>query len=164
MPNVRWDGDYQRLGHRRTLVGDGSPVCVIYLPPCVDPASRHSLYSVRSGSLAEQVEPGPRLTPVTDTRGHETMYMRPQRAAATGHIPRPLWPSTSTKNPAYPDTRNVDSMFGLDTVTTLPEATIAVFEDQGRLARTIDVNVAEAADTMRRLGGRRRHRRRRPCA
>jgi len=101
---------------------------VIYLPPCVDPASRHSLYSVRSGSLAEQVEPGPRLTPVTDTRGHETMHMRPQRAAAMGHIPRPLWPSTSTKNPAYPDTRNVDSMFGLDTVTTLPEATIAVFE------------------------------------
>ena len=66
---------------------------------------------------------------------------------------RPLWDSTSTKNPAYPDTRNVDSMFGLDTVTTLPEATIAVFEDQGRLARTIDVNVAEAVDTMRRLGG-----------
>jgi len=55
-------------------------------------------------------------------------------------------------------------MFGLDTVTTLPEATIAVFEDQGRLARTVDVNVAEAADTMRRLGGRRRHGRRRPCA
>ena len=77
---------------------------------------------------------------------------------------RPLWDSTSTKNPVYPDTRNVDSMFGPDTVTTLPEATIALFEDQGRLARTIDVNIAEAADTMRRLGGRRRHGRRRPCA
>ena len=50
------------------------------------------------------------------------------------------------------------------TPNTLPEATMAVFEDQGRLARSIDVNVAEAADTMRRLGGRRRHRRRRPCA
>jgi hypothetical protein len=57
--------------------------------------------------------------------------MRPQRAAATVHIPRPLWPSTSTKNP---DTRNVDSMFGLDTPNTLREATMAVFEDQGRLA------------------------------
>jgi len=58
----------------------------------------------------------------------------------------------------------VDSLIGPDTVTPLPEATIAVFEDQGRLARTIDVNVAEAADTMRRLGGRRRHGRRRPRA
>jgi len=58
----------------------------------------------------------------------------------------------------------VDSLIGPDTVTPLPEATIAVFEDQGRLARTVDVNVAEAADTMRRLGGRRRHGRRRPCA
>jgi len=36
----------------------------------------------------------------------------------------------------------VDSLIGPDTVTPLPEATIAVFEDQGRLARTIDVNVA----------------------
>ena len=58
----------------------------------------------------------------------------------------------------------VDSLIGADTVTPLPEATMALFEDQGRLARTIDVNVAEAADTMRRLGGRRRHRRRRPRA
>ena len=36
----------------------------------------------------------------------------------------------------------VDSMIGPDTPTTLPEATIALFEDPGRLARTIDVNVA----------------------
>jgi len=43
-------------------------------------------------------------------------------------------------------------MFGPDTVSPLPEATMALF-DQGRLARTIDVNVAEAVDTMRRLGG-----------
>jgi transaldolase len=58
----------------------------------------------------------------------------------------------STKNPAYPDTRYADSLIGPDTVTTLPEATIALFEDHGTLARTIDVDISEAEDTMRGLG------------
>ena len=64
---------------------------------------------------------------------------------------RPLWASTSTKNPAYRDTRYVDELIGDNTVNTLPEATIAAFEDHGSLARTIDVGVDEAAEVMRRL-------------
>ena len=64
---------------------------------------------------------------------------------------RPLWASTSTKNPAYPDTTYVDELIGPDTVNTLPETTIAAFEDHGRLARTIDAGVAEAAEVMRQL-------------
>jgi transaldolase len=76
-----------------------------------------------------------------------------ERLAALGaRCQRPLWASTSTKNPAYPDTRYVDSLIGPDTVNTLPEATIALFEDHGTLARTIDVNVEEAEETMRGLG------------
>lgn len=66
---------------------------------------------------------------------------------------RPLWASTSTKNPAYPDTRYVDELIGPNTVNTLPESTIAAFEDHGRLARTIDRGVPKAADVMRRLAG-----------
>jgi transaldolase len=62
-----------------------------------------------------------------------------------------LWASTSTKNPAYPDTRYVDELIGPDTVNTLPENTIAAFADHGTLARTIDTDVDEAAQTMRRL-------------
>jgi transaldolase len=69
-----------------------------------------------------------------------------------GHLQRPLWASTSTKNPAYPDTLYVDQLIGPDTVNTLPEATIAAFEDHGRLARTIDTGVDEAAEALRRLG------------
>ncbi|MFN2506868.1 MAG: transaldolase family protein, partial [Acidimicrobiales bacterium] len=65
---------------------------------------------------------------------------------------RPLWASTSTKNPAYRDTLYVDSLIGPGIVNTLPEATIAAFEDHGTLARTIDANVEEAAEVMRRLG------------
>jgi transaldolase len=59
---------------------------------------------------------------------------------------RPLWASTSTKNPAYPDTLYVDELIGPDTVNTLPDATIEAFADHGTLARTVDrdVDAAEA--------------------
>jgi transaldolase len=74
------------------------------------------------------------------------------RLAGLGaHLQRPLWASTSAKNPAYPDTLYIDGLIGPDTVNTLPEATIAAFEDHGRLARTIDSGVEEAAEVLRRL-------------
>jgi transaldolase len=75
-----------------------------------------------------------------------------ERLAARGaRVQRPLWASTSTKNPASPDTLYVDSLIGPDTVTTLPEATIAAFEDHGTLARTIDRGVDGAEAVMDRL-------------
>ncbi len=75
-----------------------------------------------------------------------------ERLAARGaHRQRPLWASTSTKDPRYPDTVYVDSLIGPDTVNTLPEATIAAFEDHGRLARTIDIDVDQAGAVMHQL-------------
>jgi transaldolase len=75
-----------------------------------------------------------------------------QRLAAHGARPqRPLWASTSTKNPSYPDTLYVDALIGPDTVNTLPEATIAAFEDHGTIARTIDRGVDDAGAVMRAL-------------
>jgi transaldolase len=59
-------------------------------------------------------------------------------------VQRPLWASTSTKNPALPDTLYVDQLIGPDTVNTLPDATIEAFADHGTLARTIDRDVDEA--------------------
>lgn len=59
-------------------------------------------------------------------------------------VQRPLWASTSTKNPAYPDTLYVDQLIGPHTVNTLPDATIEAFADHGTLARTIDDGVDEA--------------------
>ncbi|HEV8165011.1 MAG TPA: transaldolase family protein, partial [Actinomycetota bacterium] len=58
---------------------------------------------------------------------------------------------TSTKNPSYPDTLYVDGLVGPDTVNTLPEATIAAFEDHGTVARTIDSDVDHAEAVMDRL-------------
>lgn len=65
-------------------------------------------------------------------------------AARGARVQRPLWASTSTKNPAYPDTLYVDELIGPDTVNTLPDATIAAFADHGTLARRVDADVDEA--------------------
>jgi transaldolase len=61
-------------------------------------------------------------------------------------LQRPLWASTSTKNPAYPDTLYVDSLIGPDSVNTLPDATLVAFEDHGSVARTIDADPAAATE------------------
>jgi len=65
-------------------------------------------------------------------------------AAKGAVVQRPLWASTSTKNPAYPDTMYVDELIGPDTVNTLPDATIEAFADHGHLVRRVDADVDEA--------------------
>jgi len=72
-------------------------------------------------------------------------------AASGAHVQRPLWASTSTKNPNYPDTLYVDNLIGPDTVNTLPETTITAFEGHGTIARTIDHDVDDAAAVLARL-------------
>jgi glucose-6-phosphate 1-dehydrogenase len=65
--------------------------------------------------------------------------------AARGAQPqRPLWASTSTKNPDYPDLLYVDTLIGPHTVNTMPEGTLAAFEDHGKLARTVDAGLDDA--------------------
>ena len=53
-------------------------------------------------------------------------------------VQRPLWASTSTKNPAYPDTLYVDNLIGSDTVNTVPSAALDAFIDHGRVELTLD--------------------------
>ncbi len=72
-------------------------------------------------------------------------------AARGARVQRPLWASTSTKNPAFPDTLYVDQLIGPDTVNTLPDNTLAAFADHGTLARTIDVDVDAAEATWQGL-------------
>ena len=73
-------------------------------------------------------------------------------AARGATLQRPLWASTSTKDPTLPDTLYVDQLIGPDTVSTLPERTIAAFEDHGTVARTIDENPEAAAAVLARAG------------
>ncbi len=74
-------------------------------------------------------------------------------AARGARLQRPLWASTSTKNPEYPDTLYIDSLIGPDSVNTIPEPTIAAFEDHGTVARTIDQGLDEARRVMDDLAG-----------
>jgi transaldolase len=73
-------------------------------------------------------------------------------AARGARLQRPLWASTSTKNPAYPDTLYVDNLIGPDTVNTLPEPTLEAFEDHGTVARTIDAGTGRAGEALESLG------------
>jgi transaldolase len=79
--------------------------------------------------LSQQLFSGPRW---------EALVTRGARAQ------RPLWASTSTKNPAYRDTMYVEQLVGPDTVNTLPPATLEAFRDHGEVARTVDADVDEA--------------------
>jgi transaldolase / glucose-6-phosphate isomerase len=59
-------------------------------------------------------------------------------------VQRPLWASTSTKNPAYPDTMYLDTLIGADTVNTVPPATLEAFRDHGTVKPTLDTGLDQA--------------------
>ena len=64
---------------------------------------------------------------------------------------RPLWASTSTKNPAYPDLLYVDSLVAHNTVNTMPEETLEHYLDHGRVEPVADADLAAAEATFERL-------------
>ena len=72
--------------------------------------------------------------------------------AAGARVQRPLWASTSTKDPAYRDVRYVEELVGPDTVNTMPEVTLAAVLDHGVVRRTVDRRLDEAPRTVRELG------------
>jgi transaldolase len=59
-------------------------------------------------------------------------------------VQRPLWASTSTKNPAYEPTMYVEGLIGPDTINTVPPATLEAFARHGVAARTIDADLDRA--------------------
>jgi transaldolase len=66
-------------------------------------------------------------------------------------VQRPLWASTSTKNPAYRDVMYVEELIGPDTVDTMPPATIDAFSDHGVVAKTVDKKVAVAEGLLKEI-------------
>lgn len=82
---------------------------------------------------------------VFSTRRWENLKVKGAR------VQRPLWASTSTKNPAYPDTLYVDSLIGPDTINTVPPATLEAFRDHGVAEVTITRDLEQAQDVLRQL-------------
>lgn len=67
-------------------------------------------------------------------------------------IQRPLWASTSTKNPSYPDTLYVDELIGPHCVNTLPENTLEAALDHGKSEVTLNQdNLKKAKDELKAL-------------
>jgi len=66
-------------------------------------------------------------------------------------VQRPLWASTSTKNPAYSDVKYVEELVGPDTVNTLPTATLDAFRDHGRPRAALLEGMSGADATLDRL-------------
>ncbi len=73
--------------------------------------------------------------------------------AGKGATPqRVLWASTSTKNPAYPDTMYVEELLGPDTVNTMPEDTIKAYQDHGDPQSRLQSGLDEAKALLEKLG------------
>lgn len=71
--------------------------------------------------------------------------------AKSARVQRPLWASTSTKNPTYRDVMYVEQLIGPDTVNTMPPGTITAFQDHGEAARTVDKGIDEARELLQAL-------------
>jgi len=67
---------------------------------------------------------------------------------SNAHVQRPLWASTSTKNPAYRDVLYAEELIGPDTVDTMPLETIEKFLDHGQVRFSIEDDLAEAQKTL----------------
>src|SRR5436305_10132341 len=61
---------------------------------------------------------------------------------------RPLWASTGTKNPDYPDVKYVAELVGPDVVNTMPDQTLRAFADHGEVGRTLDADPEGAERTL----------------
>ncbi len=84
---------------------------------------------------------------VATFQGERFQYL----AARGARAQRPLWASTSTKNPEYPDTYYVDHLIGPGTVNTLPETTLKAFQDHGTPELTLTENISIARSQLQAL-------------
>lgn len=71
--------------------------------------------------------------------------------SAGARVQRPLWASTSTKNPAYPDTLYVDNLIGPNTVNTVPPAALEAFIDHGQVQLSLESDMDLALEQLHEL-------------
>lgn len=74
-----------------------------------------------------------------------------QLSSIGARLQRPLWGSTSTKNPNYPDTMYVDNLIAPNTVNTLPLNVIEAFLDHGKVEKSIEQHIEESHELLNKL-------------
>ena len=67
------------------------------------------------------------------------------------HVQRPLWASTSTKNPAYRDVLYAEELIGPDTVDTMPLETVENFRNHGKVRLSVGDNIQQASEELEAL-------------
>jgi transaldolase len=67
------------------------------------------------------------------------------------HVQRPLWASTSTKDPKYSDVLYVESLIAKDTVNTMPPSTMQAFKDHGNATLGLEMGPEKASRHMEKL-------------
>jgi transaldolase/transaldolase/glucose-6-phosphate isomerase len=72
-------------------------------------------------------------------------------AAKGAKVQRLLWASTSSKNPAFKDTKYVEALIGPETVDTVPLETIEAFRDHGIAANTLENDLDKATAALDKL-------------
>ena len=82
-----------------------------------------------------------------DFGGERFAPLRSERA----RVQRPLWASTSTKNPDYSDVLYAESLIGPNTVDTMPESTLTAFLDHGKVASSLKQDVQDAEQVFQSL-------------
>ena len=75
-------------------------------------------------------------------------------ADAGAHVQRPLWASTSTKDPAYSDVKYVEALIAPDTVNTLPPDTLEAYRDHGNPEVRIEAGIMAAPTSLHALTAR----------
>jgi transaldolase len=80
---------------------------------------------------------------------HSPRFESLKRSGA--HVQRPLWASTSTKNPAYRDVLYAEELIGPDTVDTMPLETIENFRDHGKVRLSVQDKIQQARDELAEL-------------
>ncbi len=70
---------------------------------------------------------------------------------AGARVQRPLWASTSTKDPKEPDVKYVEALIGPDTVNTMPDETVEAFRDHGKVNQTLGGDTADEQRVIERL-------------
>jgi transaldolase len=70
---------------------------------------------------------------------------------AGARVQRPLWASTSTKNPRYGDVRYLEGLIGPETINTVPPETLQLFEEHGVVRRTLSPRADDARATLHQI-------------
>lgn len=84
----------------------------------------------------------------------KSLYSGPrwQRLLEAGaQVQKPLWASTSTKDPSFPDTKYVEPLIGPQTINTMPEVTVEAYRDHGKPSFSVEDDLHLEEKAMREL-------------